>query len=173
VILRRCCVYGIGRRGRRSREEEEELRDMARLEAEARAMRATLQRMTIMGTLLASEHQYQQQRNITGSTSRGASAGTTSGFDRQLQHRREFLNNALLTKVSSTIDRQDKSRIMSRVIHREREKQWIRFRYKYQDRRRRADTHAMFLYDFSNSRKSYFGPTQMLTRTTTTMAKRN
>ena len=72
-------------------QEDEDLHDMARFEAEARAMRATLQRMSMMGTLLAAEQQQQRNSDESGVGS--------SGGHRQVQCRREFLDNALLTKV--------------------------------------------------------------------------
>lgn len=84
VMLRRC-------RGPNSHQRaQEDIRDLARFEAEARAMRATLQRMSMMGNVLSG-----------GAAPSGGGAsgdGNTPEEDQQLEHRREFLDNALLTK---------------------------------------------------------------------------
>ena len=66
---------------------QEDVHDLARFEAEARAMRATLQRMSVGGFGRGS-----------GGIS-GVSDGPTLEEEQQLEHRREFLDNALLTKV--------------------------------------------------------------------------
>ena len=86
VMLRRC-------RGQSSHQRaQEDIHDLARFEAEARAMRATLQRMTLMGTVLSG--------GAVGSSGSGLyGEGSTAEEAQQLEHRRDFLDNALLTKV--------------------------------------------------------------------------
>lgn len=70
VMLRRCRGHNLSAR-------EASVHDLARFEAEARAVRATLQRMSMMGN-------------------NGSERGPRG--DPHLEHRREFLDNALLTK---------------------------------------------------------------------------
>ena len=86
-MLRRCRGPGSLQRA------QEDIHDLARFEAEARAMRAALQRMSLMGTVLSG-----------GAITNGGGGldGTTTLEDTQhLENRREFLDNALLTKVCS------------------------------------------------------------------------
>lgn len=70
VMLRRC-------RGHNMSAHEANVHDLARFEAEARAVRATLQRMSMMGN---------------------SGSELAPRVDPHLEHRREFLDNALLTK---------------------------------------------------------------------------
>lgn len=85
-MLRRCRGQGSHQRA------QEDIHDLARFEAEARAMRAALQRMTLMGTVLSG--------GAVGSSGSGLHGeGSTAEEAQQLEHRRDFLDNALLTKV--------------------------------------------------------------------------
>lgn len=68
------------RRCRAQNQNEDDAHDLARFEAEARAVRATLQRMSMV------------RNSFMGD-------GMNDRYDPNLQHRKEFLDNALLTKV--------------------------------------------------------------------------
>lgn len=92
VFLRRC-RGNTGDNDRNTTMEDEDLYDMARFEAEARAMRRTLARMSIYGGAA---------NGLFSSHEEGDDELSSS---RQLQHRKEFLDASLLTKVRHVTQR--------------------------------------------------------------------